>query len=488
MAITINSNIASLNAQLNLSTSKNALDTSMQRLSSGLRINSAKDDAAGLAISDRMSSQIRGLAQATRNANDGISLAQTAEGAMQESTDILQRMRELSVQAGDGSNSDTDRASMQKEVSQLQQELNRISTSTSFNGKNLLDGSFTSQSFQVGASSGQTIAFSIGGTSATQLGTNAIQAGGTAGSINTASLAATNTVVGSATTINGYLGSKSFTDANHDSAKTIAADINAITSNTGVSATAVTNANITAAATGAISFTLQGSNTTAVTISGNISSVNDLTTISDAINAQSGNTGITASLSASKGAILLQDSQGDDIKIAGATGTTALGVTGVAADGSTLSGAAVAVTSAAPAATIGGNVTLNSTGSYSVTGADVTVIAAANVNSTLQSVSGIDISTQAGATKALSTIDSALSSIDNSRANLGAVQNRFQDTISNLQNISENVTAARSQIMDTDIASETANMTKDNILQQAGVSILVQANQQPQLALTLLKG
>ena len=271
MALVINSNIGSLNAQRNLNSTSKGMNTAMQRLSSGLRINSAKDDAAGLAISDRMTAQIRGLNQAARNANDGISLAQTAEGALSETTNILQRMRELSVQSANATNSSSDRTSLDAEFKQLISEIDRIATDTTFNNTKLLDGSFTSQAFQVGANSGQTISVSVAGATASTLG------------------------VGS-----------------------------------------------------------------------------------------------------------------------------------------------LAVTSAS------------------------------------------------GARAAIGAIDTAIASVDSIRGNLGAVQKRFESTIANLQNVSENVSAARSRILDADIASETSNMTKYNILQQAGVSILAQANQTPQLALSLL--
>ncbi len=271
MALVINSNIGSLNAQRNLSSTSKGMNTAMQRLSSGLRINSAKDDAAGLAISDRMTAQIRGLNQASRNANDGISLAQTAEGALQETTNILQRMRELSVQSANATNSSSDRASLDAEFQQLVSEIDRIATDTEFNNTKLLDGSFTAQNFQVGANSGQTISVSVDGATASTLGIDSL-----------------------------------------------------------------------------------------------------------------------------------------------------------------------AVTSAS------------------------------------------------GASAAISSIDDAIASVDTIRGDLGAVQNRFESTIANLQNVSENVSSARSRILDADIAAETSNMTKFNILQQAGVSILAQANQTPQLALSLL--
>ena len=282
MALTINTNVQSLNAQRNLGKSQSSLANSMQRLSSGLRINSAKDDAAGLAISDRMTSQIRGMNQAARNANDGISMAQTAEGALGEVTNILQRMRELSIQSANASNSDEDRGSLNSEFSQLKEEIDRIADTTQFNGKTLLDGTFKSGSaavFQVGANANQTISVAIG------------QSGG---------------------------------------------------------------ANISSLGSGAVN------------------------------------------------------------------------------------------------------------------------------------VSAVGISTAARAQSSISVLDLAISDVDTMRGALGAVQNRFESTIANLNNVSENLSAARSRILDADIAQETSNMTKMNILQQAGVSILSQANQTPQLALSLL--
>jgi flagellin len=273
MALTVNTNVASLNAQRNLARSQGELATSMSRLSSGLRINSAKDDAAGLAISDRMTAQIRGLNQAARNANDGISLAQTAEGALQESTNILQRIRELAVQSANDTNSASDRISLQAEADQLLAEMDRIATSTQFNGTTLLDGTMTGATFQIGANSGQSITFAIGNATILTLG-----------------------------------------------------------------------------------------------------------------------------------------------------------------------------------------------------------------------VSGLSVSTAADAGASIGLVDAALEAIDTIRGGLGAVQNRFESTISNIQNVAENLTAARSRIMDADIAQETSKMTRANILQQAGVSILTQANQTPQIALQLLQG
>lgn len=485
MALTINTNVASLNAQRNLNASQSNLAKSMQRLSSGLRINSAKDDAAGLAISDRMTSQIRGLNQATRNANDGISLAQTAEGAMQESTNILQRMRELAVQSANDSNSGTDRASLQKEVAQLQQELDRIATTTSYNGKKVLDGTFTAQSFQVGANAGENIAFSVGGTSSTQIGAHQYKAGGT---INTATATTVNTVAAQTLDVSGSLGSEDVTVGINDSARDIAAGINSVSNETGVSASAVTYAQLTVDATGPQSFDITGKNSTAETISANITDTSDLTELSDAINAKAASTGVYAELSDDKATITLKNSEGYDISLNWNSGDMA--VRGVAADGETVTGAAVVdLSTASQDVTVGGNLTFNAEKSYSVTtdvAGSISAGAATTMASSLTSVGEVDISTGAGAEDAIGIIDYAISFVDTERANLGAIQNRFESTISNLQNISENVSAARSRILDADIAQETSNMTKQNILQQAGVSILAQANQSPQLALSLL--
>jgi Flagellin and related hook-associated proteins len=490
MALTINTNIPALNAQRNLGATQNSMARSMQRLASGLRINSAKDDAAGLAISDRMTSQIRGLNQAARNANDGISLAQTAEGAMQESTNILQRIRELAIQSANDSNSPTDRVSLQKEVAQLQQELDRIATTTSFNGKKILDGTFTAQSFQVGANAGEAITFSVSGASSTQMGAHQVYAGGVASSINAANAAVTNSVTADTLDVAGSLGSDDITVAAGATAKTIADAVNNSTGKTGVSAMATTYAKLSGPVAGAVSFDLYGKNAggTGETISVNITDVNDLSELADAINTKASRTGIYAELSADKASVVLKNSEGHDIRF-DYTGTAgSIKVEGLAADGATVAGAVRTLDSSTSDVTVGGNVTFNSEKSFSVTGTGATVIASAAAGaSELQSVGAIDISTRTGANEAMVIIDNAISLIDGTRAEMGAIQNRFESTIANLQNISENVSAARMRILDADIAEETSNMTKMSILQQAGVSILAQANQSQQLALALLQ-
>lgn len=723
MGLSINTNVMSLNAQRNLGNSQNALSKSMQRLSSGLRINSAKDDAAGLGISDRMTSQITGLNQAVRNSNDGISLAQTAEGALQESTNILQRMRELSVQSANDTNSASDRQSLQSEVNQLKQELDRIAETTTFNGKNLLDGTMTSAQFQVGANANETISFSISSAETTRLGNNSlatnnstgiesatysmaavsvdatatsadsytvslsdgtsstIQGGADAAALATAlDGATTGTITSSynnqlqfdfsavansdtssantgtitvggdtitytidaagtgllsatsdssgggtisivddvltytAATTNGanltvsatgdttnFSGSVEINDANGndidgvtdinsataavattdtdvaqraaatyvfsadsnivgitsssgstlgvaageqgiggigegdisglnnvaaqtltvvgaqgaaeveidagDTAAVVAEKVNSATADTGVSASANTKATIGGLSNdGSISFSLQGTNTAAVTISATVLS-NDLSNLVTSINQQTGNTGITATLSDDKESVVLEQSDGSDIKIAdfehsGAI-TDTIGTTGVVQTvsvsgnqrGATVltDGGDVAEDSQTDSTIVGGEVTYNSSGGFNITsnisageGSLFSSVAdGANV-SDLQSVNEIDITSVEGAGNAIKTIDGAIAQIDSMRGDLGAVQNRFESTIANLSNVSENLSAARSRILDADIAQETSEMTKQNILQQAGVSILAQANQAPQLALSLL--
>lgn len=502
MALTINTNVASLNAQRNLGKSQNDLSKSMQRLSSGLRINSAKDDAAGLSISDRMTAQIRGLNQAARNSNDGISLAQTAEGALQETTNILQRMRELAIQSANDTNSASDRSSLQAEVNQLKQEISRIAESTEFNGRKILDGTLTSAQFQVGANSNDVISFSISSAKAANLGNNTLATNNTTanfsieGATSATSASSDNDVVAQTLTVSGPQGSSTVSVATAESANVIANKINSITSATGVEATAKTTATLGGLnANGNLGFSLQGTNASTVTINATVLS-NDLTNLVSAINEQSGNTGITATISADKLSVILGQSTGYDIKIsdfAHNSGAAVMTVTGGEGGPATLTETGAAGDT--DSSTVGGEISFLSAASFNVTSnldaaaGSLFSTAANNANvSDLNSVDDIDISTVSGAAEAIDTVDGALTQIDTLRGNLGAIQNRFESTISNLQNVSENLSAARSRILDADIAMETSAMTKNNILQQAGVSILAQANQTPQLALQLLQG
>jgi len=487
MAMVINTNIMSLNAQRNLNKTNNMLATSMQRLSTGLRINSAKDDAAGLAISERMTSQIRGLNQAIRNANDGISLAQTAEGALSESTNILQRMRELAVQAANDTNSSSDRANLQKEVAQLQQELNRIAANTTFNGKNILDGSFTSAKFHVGADANQTISISIGNAAATAIGNQAATSKSHVGAALAAAtdISGGNGVVAGTLTINGTT-SQTVTVNAGDAASDIASGVNAATGDTGVSATARTEVSLgSISAAGTVNFTLSSSNASgtvgsSLAVSAAVSDVNDLTELASVINAGSGSTGITATLSSDKKSITLVSETGDNINILNYTNST----TG----NQTMSvGGATVTEGSTDSIVVGGQVSFEAPNSYQISQTSTNVMSSASTSSSLSSVADVSVATQSGANDALAVLDQALQFISDTRANLGALQNRFESTIANLSTSVENLSAARSRIQDADFAAETAAMTRAQILQQAGVAMVSQANAAPQVVLSLLQ-
>ncbi|GAA4877324.1 flagellin [Ferrimonas pelagia] len=386
MAVTVNTNVTSMSAQRNLNSSNTGLQTNMERLSSGLRINSAKDDAAGLQISNRLTSQVRGLDVAMRNANDGISIAQTAEGAMQESTNIMQRMRDLSLQSANGSNSQEDRDSIQKEMSALQDELTRISDTTSFGGQNLLNGDFGSRDFQVGSNANETISISLGDISAESLDANVVS--GSLGKIGD--------IAGESLTL-------TVTDADGVAGDPITLNLSAVEITEDDGADGKPSAEeATEAAMAIISEELKG-------------------------------TGFNVSV--------------DDDGEFQLTGIIADGASIVANDGT----------------------------------ADIDAISAGEM-----SVSEIDVTDEAGAQLAIGIIDNAISQIDDQRADLGAVQNRLNHTINNLGNIQVNVSDARSRIQDVDFAKETAELTKNQVLQQSGSAMLAQANQIPQLALSLL--
>ena len=489
MPATINTNINSLTAQRNLGTSQMSLSTAIQRLSSGLRINSAKDDAAGLAISDRFSSQIRGLNQAVRNANDGISLAQTTEGALKASTDILQRVRELAVQSANATNSASDRQALQAEVGQLIGELDRIAQVTEFNGSKLLDGSFGTQQFQVGANANQTITAATANVRTTVYGNNQLQAAGAAGTL--AAFGANATTAGTLA-INGALGSATVTVAVNSTAKANSDLINAQKANTGVGATARTDVSLAFATAGAYSLTLRSDNATTQAVSFSLSAVNTADGLSaavSAINDQSSKTGVTAALNAAGTAVVLTNATGNDISVADTTVANAGNVTVQKLDSAAAASGASAVLTAditAATATVVGYITLDAEKSFA---ADVTTstLLAADASSTLIKVSDLDITTFTRATDALKTVDSALAFVSNVRAKLGALQSRFETTISNLQVTSENLSASRSRIVDADFAQETANLSRAQILQQAGTAMVAQANQLPQGVLALLR-
>jgi flagellin len=494
MASTINTNISSLTAQRNLGMSQTSLNTSIQRLSSGLRINSAKDDAAGLAISERFTSQIRGLNQAVRNANDGISLAQTAEGALKASGDILQRVRELAVQSANASNSAGDRQALQQEVGQLVSELDRISQTTEFNGSKLLDGTFGTQQFQVGANANQTIVAATANLRTSVYGNNQNVAsnGSGIGASATQATAGTNGVTTGSVAIAGYLGTGTLTVAVSATAKATADQINALKADTGVTATARTEVRLGGmAAAGSYSLTLEGDNVGAArTVSFTLTSATGTDRLSaavSAINDQSAKTGINASLSSDGNQIILTNATGNNIVVGDTTNANAAAVTVTAYDAAGAS-TGTARTLAADAnvenVNTGGYITLDSEKSFAVTSASNQLD---NGGSALQTVANLDVTTFSNATNALKTVDSALAFINGERAKLGALQSRFETSISNLQVTSENLSSSRSRILDADFAAETANLSRSQILQQAGTAMVAQANQLPQGVLALLR-
>jgi len=502
MAQFINTNIASLNAQRNLSTSQSALATSLQRLSSGLRINSAKDDAAGLAISSRMTSQINGLNQARRNANDGVSLAQTGEAALATSTDMLQRIRQLAVQSANATNTSSDRAALQAEANQLTSELQRTSTTTQFNGQNLLDGSLSAAVFQVGANANQTITATTSNFQTTaygnfRIGASVAATSGAVGDLTTGSTAsalASTVVAGNVGrivaadnfTINGASGTALITGgAAGDTAKNMAALVNAKTVTTGVTASAKTEADLTGlAVSSAFSIAVKGDNATAVTVSfntGAIANADGLAAGIKAFNDVTSTTGITAKLNTAGTGFTLTSSTGANINLVNGAGSAAGTFTGAGAVGVAL---AVGGTTAV------GQISLDSNKSFGITGATAAQWlsgALTTASSQLQQVAQIDISSADGANRAIAQADAALASVNDQRASYGALQSRFSNAIANLMSSAENLTAARSRIQDTNFAAETGALTRAQILQRAGTAMLAQANAVPNGVMALLR-
>ena len=505
MALQINTNVGALMASAAASSVNKSLDTSMNRLATGMRINSAADDAAGVAIAGRMTANINGLNQAIRNASDGQSMINTAEGAQTEIVNILQRMRELSVQSANDTNTTDDRGYMQSEMSQLKSELDRISQSTSWAGQKLLDGNFAAKTLQIGPSASTSEQINIGIDSMA------------AGSMGTFRLDSTSDVVTAADGVAGisqavtnfdvigHKGSAEATFTAGSSASTVAAAVNADSGSTGVSASAVTHAKLALAANpvSAVTFGLNGT-----AISATVVSNTDLTNLRDALNAVSGTTGVTATFDGTnKAALLMTDANGDNIAITNFAngGTTDLNVTARNYDNTADVGAAVGMTSATSGAledtVILGTVRLesikgfqmgdqrDSSGAIATETADNSYFGTADTaNATLSAVSAIDIGTQTGAENALGAIDGAIGYVMNSRANLGAISNRLDSTISNLTSIVTNTEAARSRVQDADFAAESTNLAKSQILQQASTAMLAQANASKQGVLSLLQG
>jgi flagellin len=493
MALNINTNIGALSASVAASAVNKSMETAMERLSSGLRINTASDDAAGVAIASRMEAQIRGLNQAIRNAADGQALIDTTEGAHIEIENILQRMRELAVQSANDTNISADRANLQAETAALIAEIDRIANQSTWNSVPILDGTFTSKQLQIGADKSQILSFSVDSARSSDIGDYQL--------LSDSHAVAANTIDGDDLTINGHLGSATIAVAAGASAKDVVATINTKTSSTGVTATAITKAKLSGlSAAESVAFTLTGD--AAATISVTVAATSHLGAIKDAINAKSGVTGITAAFGDDTSEIVLTHLGGEDIAISGMDTTTA-GTTitlealdRVGADLSTPDTATISEGGTATG-TVVGQMTLSSIKSFTVAGDDATGEdgffhtlngTTAGGTAALSSVSSVNIATTSGAANAIRAIDGALDKINTARANLGAISNRLDNTISNLTNISTNVSSSQSRIQDADFAAESTNLAKSQILQQAATAMLAQANASKQGVLQLLQG
>ena len=513
MGVSVNTNVSAMTAQRNLSKANDSVANSMERLTTGLRINSAKDDSAGLQISNRLTSQTRGLDVAMRNANDGISMAQTAEGSMQESTNIMQRMRDLSLQATNGSNSDSDREAIQKEVGSLQSELNRIADTTSFGGQNLLDGSYGSQQFQIGSNANQTQSLTLTDISSHAIGRESHALTGITG--------ATQVQAGTATADGKF--SLEVDGKSHDIAitKDMTKDDleNKINNIDGISDVSVGD-KVNQLATMEVSgLAVNTGETLEMTVAGETVILTDAmddagklaafeTAIADAITADPTLAGM--SVTEENGTFTFTGSHdeqqlviGVDLVVAN-TAATSVTINGTPQVGDgTAQGAATETSSNAGTANgkttvLGFEVDFSSAKiDTDVDGLEVTAtnfagteaptdLAIDKTTTTMESVASIDVSTSEGAQNAVNILDAALAQVDSQRADLGAFQNRMDHTLSNLGNVSENVAASNGRIKDVDFAMETTKMTKNQILQQASTSILAQAKMNPQAALSLL--
>jgi flagellin len=479
MALVINTNVMSLNAQRNLTTSGNQLATSLQRLSSGLRINSAKDDAAGLAISDRMTTQISGLNQAARNANDGISLAQTTEGALQEVTNNLQRIRELAVQSANATNSDSDRAALDQEVQQRLAEIERIASQTSFNGRKVLDGSFGNASFQVGANVGETISVGLN----TSMKTTAIGAvANVTGTANLALLGSTD-ASGAFTTATASAGGQTYSltvggvVAFSFTSSAGADDVTAAEVDSGLNTEALNAAGYT------VSGTAAGGNLTFSRLDGaafTISEASSMGTAAGGFADFAAATNVAAVTSVTVGAFSLTVGDGTAVDIAG----TYDNIQAVVDEINSIGGVYASVDQET------GRLSLSSAEDLEIgAGAGTTAMGlTAGVVAAGGNLTTVDVKDSEGANDAIQRVDSALTAVSDLRSTLGAIQNRFQSVINSLQAVSENLSASRSRILDTDFASETAALTRAQILQQAGTAMVAQANSAPQNVLSLLRG
>lgn len=477
MALTINTNIMSLNAQRNLGTSQTKLASAIERLSSGNRINSAKDDAAGLAISTRMTTQINGLNRAVQNANDGISLSQTTESALDEVTNNLQRIRELAVQSTNASNSDSDRAALDAEVQQRLSEVTRIATQTNFNGMKVLDGSAQNLSFQVGANVGEVINVGLDqGMKANQVGQLATGSIAAATFPKGLTLAAGDLTVkvGTGTAVNVAAG-------NYGSVADVATAINKAAGSTVATVDGTTGELAIAGGAGGVTFAGAGKATLGLSdapadqagppvVPGTSASTLAVAATKTSIDLVAGDASFTVGGQSFDltGSFKSMQDVADAVNSKSGKGINAYVSTDGSLKFSSASDISVTVKAGSGAATLG-------------------LTTQTDAVSTTQTLADSSVKTVDGANDTINHIDAALQSVSNLRSTLGAVQNRFESTISNLQNISQNLTSSKSAITDADFAQETANMSSAQILQQAGVSVLAQANQSQQIVTKLLQ-
>ena len=530
-----NSGVSSLYALHNLGKSQRAINTSIERISSGNRINHAGDDAAGSAISDRMTAQIKGLDMSVRNASDVLSMAQVAEGALDESSKVLQRIRELAIQASSDLYNGEEKLYLQTEANQLIQELDRVAKDTTFNEIAVLDGTFADRRFQIGTHEREAATVSIGNLRANKVGVHQVRTDATAGSsynnvATAASLATANTIADEDFTVHGHLGSKTYNVEANDTAKEIEEKINQEFDSTGVSATSSTNLKIQglrtdAAGTATFSITLFGKNTVGRTISAGVTlaqnSVStadtDLTDLRDKVNAYSAETGIVATLNTAKDTVYLTNDEGHDIRLqdldfagVGDAATHALRVTGMdarlftPAGAERLSGTAAEMFDTtydgpssgdgagyADSSIVSGQVIMHSSHSFTAStaygGGSDGLFESNPGNATLSSVAEVNLRTRSDAIQALKIVDRALDKIHMERAKLGAIMSRMENVIDNLTNVSANTSHARSRIADADMAAESSILSKAQLLQQSAMAMIAQASRVQQNVLTLFQ-
>ena len=495
----VNTNVAALASATSMMKNTKDMESAMAKLSSGYRINTAADDAAGLSISEKLEGQIRGTAMAVRNAQDAQNMIDTIEGASGEIVTSLQRLRELAVQSANSTNSSVDRSFLQKEASQLLQEIDRIAHQTQFNGMNVLDGSFDDKNIQAGANVNNSIAVDAASMAAQDIGQYVIR--GAAQENAAAAAGADNAYAAGNIIINGFAGTATVASSQHDTAREARDDINAIADKTGVTAKAATHVHLSAvSAAGTIQLTIGHNGAvgvgtdSATTVTATVSDTEDLTALRDAINNAAGSTGVTAKFfEGSTDELLLTDQDGDDIQLNNYTNGTAT----ITAQAYNFHGTSASANSAATTVTSGGSadsitvigeLVLGSSQAFSISNVTATYFAGTTSNqSSLENVGDIDIGTMAGAQKALERIDGAIDMVNTQRAELGALSNRLDKTINNLTNVVENHSATKSHIKDANFAQETSQLTKAQILNQAATSMLAQANASKQTILALLQ-